>query len=121
MWLLACSSSGCAVLMLGAGHEGGSASLSDALAQSDSSKKVRPLDVGYTTPPVVGVEAEEAPPEPPPAPAVTQAAPDSGEAIAETFGPDSGAAAPPPDTSLAAPPPPKRESRQQPLLIGLVG
>ena len=121
MLLLACSSSGCAVLMLGAGHEGGSASLSDAIAQSDSSKKVRPLDVGYTKPTVVEVGADEAPPEPPPAPAVAQAAPDSGEAFAEAFEPDSGATAPPPDSSLAAPPPPKRKSQQQPLLIGLVG
>ncbi len=120
--LLGGSSSGCAVLMLGSGHEGGSASLSDAIAQSDSSKKVRPLDVGYTKPAVVEIEAEEVPSEPPaPMAPITEALPDSGEIFEGAFEADSGATTSVPETSLPAPLPPKRESQQQPLLIGLVG
>jgi hypothetical protein len=52
---LAFSASGCAVMMLGEGHEGGSGSLSDVAAQagrdSTTRTKARPPDVGYTVPP----------------------------------------------------------------------
>jgi hypothetical protein len=50
---LALPLSGCAVLgMFDEGHEGGTATLSGAArAASDSSRKVRPQDVGHTTPP----------------------------------------------------------------------
>ena len=70
LFLLSClafSASGCAVMMLGEGHEGGSASLSDVTAQArrDSTKrtKARPPDVGYTVPPTaeMTVAAEPAP------------------------------------------------------------
>lgn len=50
------TSPGCAVMMRGSGHEGGSGALSDAalLARPDSASKTRrkipPPDVGYTTP-----------------------------------------------------------------------
>jgi len=50
---------GCALLTAGAGHEGGTATLTEAAAESDSSsRKHRRLDVGYTTPPQTGVEVE---------------------------------------------------------------
>jgi hypothetical protein len=58
--LLACSSSGCAVMMLGMGHEGGSGSLSDAAGQARPDTTMRfktpppPPDVGYTVPPTAG-------------------------------------------------------------------
>jgi hypothetical protein len=66
---LALSASGCAVMMLGEGHEGGSASLSDVASQarrdSTTRTKARPPDVGYTVPParevVVAAEPESAP------------------------------------------------------------
>ena len=50
--LVQCGSSGCALMMFGPGHEGGSATLSDAAsaARPDTGRKVREpreLDVGY--------------------------------------------------------------------------
>jgi hypothetical protein len=50
---LAIATSSCAILNFGeVGHEGGDATLGQAAAMAaDSSKKDRPLDVGYTTPP----------------------------------------------------------------------
>ena len=42
---------GCALIGAGVGHEGGTATLTDAAAEADSSRKHRRLDVGYTTPP----------------------------------------------------------------------
>lgn len=51
---LAFSASGCAVMMLEEGHEGGSGSLSDVAAQarrdSTTRTKARPPEVGYTVP-----------------------------------------------------------------------
>jgi hypothetical protein len=65
---LALGSSGCAVLMMGAGHEDGSGSLSDAARQatrdSTDRKRERPPDVGYTVPPTVEVGAEVSASEP---------------------------------------------------------
>ncbi len=62
---LTLSSSGCAVMMLGTGHEGGSASLGDAAAQvhpdSTTRTKDQPLDVGYTVPPSASAVVEEVP------------------------------------------------------------
>jgi hypothetical protein len=56
---LAFSASGCAVMMLGEGHEGGSGALSDVAAQagrdSTTRTKARPPDVGYTVPPATEV------------------------------------------------------------------
>ena len=49
---------GCALLGSGAGHEGGTATLTEAAAEADSSRKHRRLDVGYTTPPETSVEVE---------------------------------------------------------------
>ncbi len=59
--LLALGSSGCAVMMFDAGHEGGSGSLSSAAAQArtDSTRKTPPPpDVGWVTPPAATVEVE---------------------------------------------------------------
>ncbi len=121
--LLACCCSGCAVLMPLSGHEGGSASLSDAIAQ-DSTRKVRPLDVGHTTPPVVEVAPVEAAPEPPPPPEPSSiSTPAELDSAAAASGADSLASAP--DAGIApgvhAPAAPKKEVVQQPILIGLVG
>lgn len=64
---LAFCASGCAVMMLGEGHEGGSGTLSRAAAQaradSTTRTRARPPDVGYTVPPSVevGVTAEAGP------------------------------------------------------------
>lgn len=64
----ALSSTGCAVLNFGeVGHEGGDATLGQAAAMaadSANTKKDRPLDVGYTTPPVVATEVGVAAAEP---------------------------------------------------------
>jgi len=72
--LLAClafCASGCAVMMLGQGHEGGSGSLSDAASQArrDSTMRTKapPPDVGYTVPPTSGPFAAT---EPEPAPGI---------------------------------------------------
>jgi hypothetical protein len=53
------SNTGCAILNFGeVGHEGGDATLGQAAAMAaDTSKKERPLDVGYTTPPETEVSA----------------------------------------------------------------
>jgi hypothetical protein len=48
---------GCALLGAG-GHEGGTATLTEAAAEADSSRKHRRLDVGYTTPPPPPAEVE---------------------------------------------------------------
>lgn len=65
---LALGSSGCAVMMLGTGHEGGSGSLSDAARQatrdSTDRKRERPPDVGYTVPPEVEVGVDVSASEP---------------------------------------------------------
>jgi hypothetical protein len=64
---LAFCASGCAVMMLGEGHEGGSGSLSDVAAQarrdSTTRTKAPPPDVGTTVPPAteLGVTAESEP------------------------------------------------------------
>ncbi|MGH7742643.1 MAG: hypothetical protein ACRENS_11555, partial [Candidatus Eiseniibacteriota bacterium] len=57
---LALISTGCAILNFGeVGHEGGDATLGQAAAMAaDSSKKDRPLDVGYTIPPETDVVVE---------------------------------------------------------------
>jgi len=99
--LLSClgfSASGCAVMMLGEGHEGGSASLSDVAAQaardSTTRTKAPPPDVGYTVPPEGG--------------------------LGFTLGTDP---EPTPETDIApveeAPRPPVPKTR--PLFVGLVG
>jgi hypothetical protein len=59
---LAIATSSCAILNFGeVGHEGGDATLGQAAAMAaDSSRKERPLDVGYTTPPETDVSVDVA-------------------------------------------------------------
>ena len=99
--LLAClafSASGCAVMMMGEGHESGSGALSDVAVQartdSTTRTKARPPDVGYTVPP--------------PAEPVMVVVAEPGPGIASVSAP-----------VVPAPRPPTPRTR--PLFVGLVG